>query len=130
MKNTDNVNVEQQDVEQQEQLTDQACPNCGKFTMDLNKDYQMVCRNCNQTMGFEVYLLSLQLLQKQLIVELLRQFIEPGVGKCIKYNDKTYIVGIDDENQVYAQRYQLKHGEQVGMYVSLKYDNFEIVQED
>jgi predicted RNA-binding Zn-ribbon protein involved in translation (DUF1610 family) len=42
MKNTDNVtniNVDDQDDVQQEQLTDQVCPNCGQLTMDLNEDY-------------------------------------------------------------------------------------------
>lgn len=133
MKNTDNVtniNVDDQDGVQQEQLTDQVCPNCGQLTMDLNEDYQMSCRNCKQTIPFEVYLVSLQLLQKQLIIELLRQFIEPGVGKCITYNNKTYVVGIDEDNEIYAQRYQLKHGEQVGMYVSLKYDNYQIKEQN
>ena len=67
----------------------------------------------------------MQMFEKQLVISLLKEFIENGVGKCITHNQKTYIVGIDQDGQIFTQRYQLGQGEEVGMYVSLKFNSQE-----
>lgn len=107
-------------------LKDQLCPVCGKHSMDqkiANGQALMVCKECKEQIPFEVYLLSMQMFEKQLLISLLKEFIENGVGKCITHNQKTYIVGIDQDGQIFTQRYQLSQGEEVGMYVSLKFNS-------
>jgi hypothetical protein len=34
--------------------------------------------------------------------------LEPGTGRCIKYNNKYYIVGFDKNYDIIVEKYELK----------------------
>lgn len=98
------------------------CPECGQEAMELIEDKSLMrCSNCKSEMTSDIYAMSLQLAQKQLIIEALKLFLEAGIGRCVKFNDKYYIVGFDEDYDIVTQRYQLKQNEQEGMYVRLSF---------
>ena len=67
------------------------CPDCGQQTMQLIEDQELLrCNNCNLELTLDTYAMSLQIAQKELIIQALKLFLEPGTGRCIKYNNKYY----------------------------------------
>ena len=83
------------------------CPNCLQSTLQLDEqDSNMfICTKCQYKIPIDVYMMSLQLLQKDIIVEALRQFIrvpehQTGYGMCVLYNNMKYVVGFDTDNEL------------------------------
>lgn len=81
------------------------CPNCIQpaLTLDEN-DNMLICTKCEYKIPSDIYMMSLQLLQKDIIVETLRQFIrvpenKQGYGMCILYNNIKYVVGFDNSGE-------------------------------
>lgn len=104
------------------------CPDCGQQTMQLIKDQELLrCNNCNLELTLDTYAMSLQIAQKELIIQALKLFLEPGTGRCIKYNNKYYIVGFDKNYDIIVEKYELKQNEEEGMYVKISYENQEEV---
>ncbi len=102
------------------------CPDCGQQTMELIEDKNILkCNNCESELTLDTYAISLELAQKQLIIAALKLFLDAGTGRCVKFNDKYYIVGFDQDYDIVTERYQLKQGEQEGMYVKLIFNDQE-----
>lgn len=93
------------------------CPDCQKRTMSV-KDESMICTSCQSEIPLDIYMMSLELLQKQILIQLLKQFIAPGHGKLVDYQDNIFLVGISKNGNYICQEYQLQEGQVAGMYVS------------
>lgn len=102
------------------------CPDCGQQAMELVEDQTLMrCSKCKAEMQLDTYAISLQLAQKQLIIAALKLFLEAGTGRCVNFNGKHYIVGFDEDYDIVTEKYELKQGEQEGMYVRLTFQRQE-----
>lgn len=98
------------------------CPDCGQQAMQLVEDQSLMrCSSCKSEMTLDTYAISLQLAEKELIIQGLKLFLEAGVGRCVNFNGKTYIVGFDENYDIITQKYDLKENQQEGMYVRLTF---------
>ena len=95
------------------------CPQCGEQKMQQKEGQNLICLNCGEQTEVQSYAMMLQLLEKDILIQALKQFMEKGVGKCIEYNDKAYVIGFDQDYELVCQPYQLGQDEQVGMYVRI-----------
>lgn len=102
------------------------CPDCGQQAMELVEDQSLMrCSKCKAEMSLDTYAMSLQLAEKQLIIQALKMFLEAGTGRCINFNGKHYIVGFDEDYDIVTEKYELKQNEQEGMYVRLTFQRQE-----
>ncbi len=102
------------------------CPDCGQQAMELVEDQSLMrCSKCKAEMALDTYAMSLQLAEKQLIIQALKMFLEAGTGRCINFNGKHYIVGFDEDYDIVTEKYELKQNEQEGMYVRLTFQRQE-----
>ncbi len=102
------------------------CPDCGQQAMELVEDQTLMrCSKCKAEMQLDTYAISLQLAQKELIIEALKMFLEAGTGRCVKFNGKHYIVGFDDDYDIVTEKYELGQNQQEGMYVRLSFQKEE-----
>lgn len=109
-----------------EQPTEQLiCPQCFKHAMQLQNDGYIKCNSCGSSIKLDTYLMSVQIIQKQIIIQALRRYIPLGSGKCIKYKGSTYIVGFTDTNDIVVQPHQITDESEIDSYFKIKQ---EIVQ--
>lgn len=102
-----------------ELLSEQLCPECGLNTMTMTEQ-NMVCSNCQAKIPLDIYMMSLQIIEKDIIIQALRSFLEPGVGRIVNYEDRHYAVGFDQNYNIITQWYQMTQGDEELMYVNLR----------
>lgn len=105
------------------------CPDCGQLKMKTDQEHNYVCENCGARYSIDDYLLSWELFQKELLLQLIEEFVQPGYGKCISYNNANYIVGFDSEGQLVIEPYQLQQGEEEGMWVRISLESENLQEE-
>ena len=103
---------------EQENIENQRCPDCLEESMYLDGQI-MKCKACGSEIPLDIYMMSLQILEKELIILTLKTFLQNGIGKCIKFHDKYFIVGFDQDGDLITQQYTLQNNDQQGFYVNI-----------
>lgn len=103
---------------EQENVEKQKCPDCLEDLIYLDGQI-MKCKGCGVEIPLDIYMMSLQILEKELLISTLKTFLQNGVGKCVKFHNKYFIVGFDQDGDLITQQHILKDDEQQGFYVSI-----------
>ncbi len=91
------------------------CPSCGNININIDTDNEVImCDKCNLQMPVGDYFLQMELLEKAIMAQAIKHFIEPGIGLLVQFQNRYYIIGIDKEGQIIISQHELQEGEEVG----------------
>lgn len=87
------------------------CPNCLKPALGVNPtdNNMLTCSECNKDIGIDVYIMSMEIIQKNILVQAVKLLFQmknyKESGLCVSYQDRKYIVGFDKHKQLVVSQY-------------------------